>query len=153
MRRFKQELSDEKCLEVLSTERRGFLAVYGENGYPYVLPINYLFDNGKIYFHGAKEGHKLDAVKANPHVSFSVIDAGVPVEGKRGLNVDSVIVFGTARLLPDSDEAREIGRKLGLKYFPKDLEYIEHELRGTAGRMQIIEITIDHMTGKLVNES
>lgn len=63
MRRLKQKLSEEECIELLISGRRGVLAVSGEDDYPYALPINFLYDEGnrKIYFHGAKAGHKIDA--------------------------------------------------------------------------------------------
>ena len=64
MRRFKQQLSEEECRHILKTEKRGVLAVNGDGGYPYTIPINYIYEeeSGKIYFHGAKEGHKIDAL-------------------------------------------------------------------------------------------
>ena len=76
MRRFKQQISDEKCVEILTNEPRGVLALYGENGYPYALPLDHLYDDGKLYFHCAAEGHKIDAIKANPHASYCVMDEG-----------------------------------------------------------------------------
>ena len=65
MRRFKQALSAEECLEVLKEEKRGTLALAGDEGYPYALPINYFYEeaSGRIYFHGAGEGHKIDAIR------------------------------------------------------------------------------------------
>ena len=68
MRRFKQQITDEQCIEVLKNAKRGVLSLIGEDG----LPINqwYFEEDGKIYFHGAKEGHKIDAIKACDKVSF-----------------------------------------------------------------------------------
>lgn len=76
MRRFKQALPEEECLEVLKEGRRGTLALAGDEGYPYALPINYYFDPGshRIYFHGAGEGHKIDALRRCDKVSFCVHD-------------------------------------------------------------------------------
>lgn len=153
MRRFKQQISEKKCEEVLRTARRGVLAVYGEDGYPYALPINFLYEDGKIYFHGAVSGHKIDAVRANPHVSFCVMDEGYLQEGKRGLNINSVVIFGTVRLIETNDAALEYCRHLGYKYFPGDAEYVEKDVQKNKNHLQMIELTIDHMTGKLVNES
>ena len=62
MRRFKQQLSEEECLEILKTAKRGVLAVLGDEGYPYAVPLDFVYEDGKIYFHCAKEGHKLDAI-------------------------------------------------------------------------------------------
>ena len=151
MRRIKQQLSQEECEQVLTSERRGVLSVHGEDGYPYGVPMDYLYEQGKIYFHGAKVGHKIDAIKADNRVSFTVFDQGVPVEGKVGPNVRSVIVFGRISLLETTPETLEIARRLGEKYDPSG--YVEDELRRTAERIQLLELAIDHMTGKRVNES
>ena len=153
MRRFKQQMADEDCIKVLKTERRGVLAVCGDDGQPYAIPMNFYYEDGKIYFHGAKSGHKIDVLKENPKVSFNVITAGIPSKVKRGLDVESVTVFGTIRLMETSDETSGFARKLGLKYFPDDPDYIEGEIAHTRKALQMLELTIDHMTGKLVNES
>ena len=150
MRRFKQQMADEDCIKVLKTERRGVLAVCGDDGQPYAIPMNFYYEDGKIYFHGAKSGHKIDVLKENPKVSFNVITAGIPSKVKRGLDVESVTVFGTIRLMETSDETIGFAR---LKYFPDDPDYIEGEIAHTRKALQMLELTIDHMTGKLVNES
>lgn len=83
MRRFKQELTREECLAVLRSQPRGVLSLLGENGYPYGLPIDYWYNetDGKLYFHGAKEGHKIDAIRACDKASFCVHDEGQRVAG------------------------------------------------------------------------
>ena len=151
MRRIKQQLSQEECEQVLTSERRGVLSVHGEDGYPYGVPMDYLYEQGKIYFHGAKVGHKIDAIKADNRVSFTVFDQGVPVEGKVGPNVRSVIVFGRISLLETTPETLEIARRLGENYDPSS--YVADELKRTAERIQLLELAIDHMSGKRVNES
>jgi uncharacterized protein len=64
MRRSKQELTKEECIEILKKEPRGVLSVQGEEGYPYGMPMTHWYNekDGKIYFHGAKSGHKIDAI-------------------------------------------------------------------------------------------
>jgi nitroimidazol reductase NimA-like FMN-containing flavoprotein (pyridoxamine 5'-phosphate oxidase superfamily) len=151
MRRFKQQLPQEECEQILLAERRGVLAVHGEDGYPYGVPMDYLYEPGRIYFHGAKEGHKLDAIKADNRVSFTVVDQGVQVEGKQGPDVRSVIVFGHVALMETTSEALEIARRLGEKYDPVD--FVADELVRTEKRLQMLELVVDHMTGKRVNES
>ena len=78
MRRFKQELTRERCLEILESAPRGVLALHGENGFPYAIPLNQYFDpeDGKLYFHGAKEGLKADLLKQNNKACFTVMDEG-----------------------------------------------------------------------------
>lgn len=154
MRRFKQQISEEECIRILKEEPRGVLSMLGDDGYPYGIPISHYYseDDGKIYFHGAKVGHKIDAIKANDKVSFCVYDKGYRREGEWALNINSVIVFGRIHLVEDEDKARMICTKLCRK-FTDDEEYLKKELENALPRVQCLELTIEHMTGKLVNES
>ena len=154
MRRFKQEITQEQCVEILKQEPRGVLSVMGEDGYPYGLPINFVYDesNRKIYIHSAKQGHKIDALMQNDKVSLCVYDKGFRKEGEWPLNIQSVIVFGTIQMISDPDITTEKVRLLALKYYP-DAESAEEEIRKSVAHVQLLELTIDHMTGKLVNES
>ena len=154
MRRFKQQISEEECIRVLMKEQRSVLSVLGENGYPYGIPLNHWYnpEDGKLYFHGAKTGHKISAITQNDKVSCCVYDAGYRKEGEWALNVTSVVVFGRISLVTDDEKARMIGENLCRK-FTDDEEYIQREIRNALPRAQCLELTIDHMTGKLVNES
>jgi hypothetical protein len=154
MRRFKQQISEEECIRILTSEKRGVLSMVGEDGYPYGIPLNHWYnpEDGKLYFHGAKTGHKIDAIKATDKVSYCVYDAGYRKEGEWALNVNSVVIFGHISLVNDENKTRMIGEKLCRK-FTNDEEYIQHELQNALPRVQCLELTIDHMTGKLVNES
>ena len=77
MRRHKQELSRDECIDILTNEPRGVLALLGDYDYPYALPMSHVYVDGKIYFHGAMEGHKNDAVEKYDKVSYCVMDKGV----------------------------------------------------------------------------
>lgn len=153
MRRFKQQVSDETCRKILREEWRGVFAVHGEDGYPYALPIDFYYneDKNKIYFHCAKEGHKLDAIRADNRVSFCVYDKGFRKDGDWALNITSVIIFGRIRIIDDPDETLVTVRKFGEKFFPTQKELDDEILRSLA-RVQMLELTPDHMTGKIVNE-
>ncbi len=152
MRRFKQQISEEECIRILKEQPRGVLAVHGEDGYPYAFPMNYVYLDGKIYFHCAREGHKIDALKADQRVSFCVYNEGYKKPGEWALNITSVVIFGHIRFIEDPDETVRTVRALGLKYAPTT-DYVEDEIRREASHVQMLELTIDHMTGKLVNES
>jgi len=154
MRRFKQEISREECIEVLKNEPRGVLSVLGDDDYPYGLPVSHYYDEetGNIYFHCAAVGHKIDAIAKHDKVSFCVMDKGYRKEGDWALNIKSVIAFGRAKLLEDRARVHEVCGMLTRK-FTDDPEYLEKELRINGDRVQVVEITVEHMTGKLVNES
>ena len=154
MRRFKQQITEEECKRVLSEEPRGVLSMIGDDGYPYGIPLSHYYseEDNKIYFHGAKEGHKIDALKSCDKVSFCVYDKGYRKDGEWALNINSVVCFGRIKLIDDEDRAKDICTKLCRK-FTDDEEYIKKELDSALSRVQCFELEIEHMTGKLVNES
>ena len=153
MRRYKQELSQEECKDILTHEPRGVLSVLGEDGYPYGMVMNHWYDDksGNLYFHGAKEGHKIDAIKAYDKVSYCVHDEGYREEGEWALNIKSVIVFGRIRIVEDETKMREICTNLYHK-FSDDEDALAEELLYLK-RVVCLEITPEYMTGKLVKES
>ena len=154
MRRFNQQITDAECIEILKNTKRGVLSLLGEDGYPYGIPIDHWYceEEGRIYFHGAKEGHKIDAIKACDKASYCVYDEGFRKEGEWALNITSVITFGRIRLVEDEDTARKICTEL-VKKFTDDEDYLEKELQNAFPRVQCLELIPEHMTGKLVNES
>lgn len=154
MRRFKQQIPNEECIEILKNEPRGVLSVLGDDGYPYGIPMDHWYSeaDGKLYFHGAKEGHKMDAIKACDKVSYCVMDKGFRKENDWALNIRSVVVFGRMKIVTDEEKRIEIGTNLCRK-FTDDEAYIEHEIKNALPRALFLELTPEHMTGKLVNES
>ena len=154
MRRFKQQIPEEECIEILKREPRGVLSVLGDDGYPYGIPLDHWYSetDGKIYFHCAKEGHKLDAIAKCDKVSYCVMDQGYRKEGEWALNIRSVIIFGRMHIVEDEDKKREICTNLCRK-FTDDEAYLEKELKNAFLRVCCLELEPEHMTGKLVNES
>ncbi|MBQ2957246.1 MAG: pyridoxamine 5'-phosphate oxidase family protein [Clostridia bacterium] len=154
MVRKKQQLTQAECIEILKNEPRGVLSVQGEDGYPYGLPIDHWYceEDGKIYFHSGKTGHKIDALRKNDKVSFCVYDQGFRREGEWALNIRSVIVFGRVKFIEEHERAVELCRKLSYKY-TQDSEYIESEIQKYAGGLLCFELVPEFMTGKIVNEA
>ncbi len=153
MRRIKQQISDEECIRVLKEQPRGVLSMLGDDGYPYGIPLDHLYmEDGHIYFHGAKEGHKIDAISGCDKVSYCVYDQGYRKEGEWALNINSVVVFGRIRIVEDEEKKKEICIKL-LKKFSDDEAYIEHEMKNAFPRVNCLELIPEHMTGKIVCES
>ena len=154
MRRFKQQISDAECIEVLKGAKRGVLSVMGEDGYPYGLPVSHWYseEDGKIYFHGNKHGHRVDAMKACDKACFTVLGDGFLIEGKRGLNFKSVVVFGRVEVVEDREKALEYVRRLSEPFGFGD-EYVEAEIKADGGAVLVYALVPEHMTGKQVNES
>ena len=111
-----------------------------------------IYLNGKIYFHCAKVGHKLDALASDDRVSFCVMDEGFRKNEEWALNIKSIVIFGCVKKIDSSQEKEEIVRQIGLKYYPT-VEGVEEEIKKAGAHVQILELSIYHMTGKLVNES
>ena len=152
MRRIKQQLSDEESLEVLKKAKRGVLSVIRDDGWPYGMYLNPHFENGRIYFHGAKSGHKIDALKKDTRASFTVIDDGVKDEGGWAYTFRSVVVFGKVEFVEEQNEAVEICRRLARRFNPSEAD-IEDEIRRAAAYVQVFALIPEHITGKRVHEA
>lgn len=149
MRRKRQALPAEDCHAILNRGTSGVLALSGDNGYPYAVPLSYVYDGEKLYFHCGKAGHKLDAIRRDAKASFCVIDRDVVVPEEYTTYFRSVIAFGTMRILDDDGEKRAAIEKLAAKYAPEDsvdnrARVIEREW----DPLCMLEMTIDHLTGK-----
>lgn len=153
MRRFKQQVSEEICRDILKSEKRGVLSVIGEEGYPFAVPMDFYYDEAenRIYFHGAKAGQKIDAIKRCGNVCFTVWDKGELREDDWAPYVTSVIIFGKASLPADPALTFEKVRRIGLKYYPSAKE-VDEEIALDLSATQLIALDIEHMTGKLVHE-
>lgn len=154
MRRKNQQVSQDDCNTILREEKRAAFSVLGENGYPYTIPINFYYDeaDGRIYFHSAQSGHKVDAIQACDKVCFTVWNQGFRTEGHWEWNATSVVVFGRATVVQDPSVLADRLRKLATKYYPSQ-EEVEQEMSSSSmSRVQLYAIEIEHMTGKLVNE-
>ena len=151
--RKKQALTREECISILKHTKRGVLSVLGDNGYPYGLPINHWYNDqdGRIWFHSGKAGHKIDALRNNTKVSYTVLDDGEKKDGEWWLTFRSVIVFGRAEFLEDQEKALSVSRSLSLE-FTDDMEYIEKELRTSGPAVLCFSLIPEHVTGKRVNE-
>ena len=149
MRRRKQELSRQKVADILHKGTSGVLALLGDNDYPYAVPISYVYDDGKIYFHSAKNGHKIDAIQRTEKASFCVIDKDLVVPEEYTTYFRSVIVFGTIRILHDEAEKREAIEKLAVKYAPDDTEENRNKaIEREWNPLCMLEMTPEHITGK-----
>lgn len=151
MRRYKQELTEEECIDILTKEPRGVLALLGDEDYPYAIPMSHAYSDGKIYFHGAKEGHKKDAVKKYPKASYCIVDKGIKNEDEWWYTFKSVIVFGKIRTINEKSEKIDKLRYLGNKFFPTP-EETEKEIKRLLDRTEVFELTIEHMSGKITVE-
>ena len=153
LRRKRQALSRADCEAVLSRGTSGVLALAGDDGYPYAVPLSYLYEDGKLLFHCAKAGHKLDAVARCDKASFCVIDQDRVVPEEYTTYFRSVIAFGRIRVIGDDGERRAAVERLALKYHPGDTQenrnrYIDKEW----APLCMLEMTVEHLSGKQATE-
>ena len=151
MRRAGQQLPEETCLDILKRAPRGVLSLLGDEGYPYGVPLDFVYKDGVLYFHCAKEGHKIDALMRCDKASFCVLDEGRREEGEWWYHFESVIVFGRICLVEEEEEKLRALRLLGGKYFP-DPAMTENDILKNGARAQILALQAEHMTGKHVRE-
>ena len=153
IRRSKKEIDIATAKELLQTARIGVFAVNGDDGYPYAIPVNYLYDEetNRIYFHGARAGHKFDALQKDDKVCFTVYGEEHIKDLEWAPYVQSVVVFGRCRLMEHDENAMELLRKVAAKYYPS-AEAIEEEIESTGRGVQMYEITIEHLSGKEIQE-
>ncbi|HJA93555.1 MAG TPA: pyridoxamine 5'-phosphate oxidase family protein [Candidatus Eisenbergiella merdipullorum] len=149
MRRGKQALSAKECEAVLKRGTSGVLALLGDGGYPYAVPLSYVYDAGRIFFHCAKAGHKIDAIRNQEKASFCVIDQDRVVPEKYTTFFRSVIVFGRVRILEEEGEIHDAIEKLAVRYAPEESrESREAEIDRFRASLCMLELTVEHMTGK-----
>ncbi len=151
--RFKQALPEEECLELLKNEKRGVLSVLGDDDYPYGMPVNHYYceEDGRLYFHGGRSGHKIEAMRRHGKVSFCVMEDGTAADGQWWKVVRSVIVFGHVEFIEDREKMQDITRRLSYK-FTDDEAYIDYEIEHSGPGTLLFALVPEHMTGKRVNE-
>lgn len=149
-----KQISMQDCIQVLKNETRGVLSVLGDGGYPYGMPMNHWYneEDGNIYFHCGNVGHRLDALRKCDKVSFCTYDKGCRNEGEWAWKVKSVIVFGKIEIIDDMDKIIDITTKLSYK-FTQDENYIRDEIERAAHRTLLLQLTPEHICGKLVTEA
>lgn len=148
MRRKRQQLSPEESIDILRRATSGTLALLGDGGYPYAVPLSYVWADGRLYFHSALAGHKVDAVRACDKASFCVIAQDLVQPEHYTTHYRSVIAFGRIRIVEDEAERLAAARLLGNRYNPGKEESLQRELEKGLARMLVLRFDIEHLTGK-----
>ena len=153
IRRKNKEISEKLAKQLLTEAKRGVLAVNGDDGYPYAIPINFLYDEtaSKIYFHGARAGHKIEAIKKCDKICFTVYGNETIKDYEWAPYWQSVVVFGRCKLIEDQASAIELVKRLARKYYPNE-ELIDEEVVQSGKAVQMFEIEIEHLSGKEIQE-
>lgn len=158
MRRIKQQLTAEECETILNQSTSGVLALNGDGGYPYAVPLSYVYNDGVLYFHCAKSGHKIDALKNCNKASFCVIYEDNIVPEKYTTFFKSVIVFGKISVVNNKEEILSSINKLALKYNSIDSnKNRQNEIEKEFSSLCMLRLDVEHISGKqaieLVNKN
>ena len=145
-------LSEAETIEILRSCTSGVLAVVGDDDYPYAVPLSYAYEDGKLFFHCAAEGHKVDSIKRNSKVSFCVIQADEVIQKTFTTHYKSVIAFGKARILEDENDKRFGLECLLEKYSPDFIPEGRVEIENDLKIVCVVEVAIEHMSGKAAIE-
>ena len=148
MRRKRQQLPEDVCLAILEKSTSGTLSLLGDDDYPYGVPISYVYDRNRLFFHSAVSGHKIDAINKHDKASFCIIDKDEIHGDEYTTYFRSVIVFGRIRVITDPDEKLQATQLLGRKYNPNQEEALQKEIEKGFSCMVIIRMDIEHLTGK-----
>ena len=153
VRKSKNALGEEVTKEILRSARCGVLAVNGDGGYPYAIPINYLYDEeaGKIYFHGAKAGHMADSINKCDKVCFTAYGDEIIREEVWAPFMRSAVVFGRCSVIEDRAQTLILVKRLAMKYYP-DERLADEEIAASGNAVRMYEIDIEHMSGKEIQE-
>jgi nitroimidazol reductase NimA-like FMN-containing flavoprotein (pyridoxamine 5'-phosphate oxidase superfamily) len=135
----KNEIGLDSAKQLLKQARFGTLSLNGDDGYPYGIPINYFYDDEKekIYFHGARKGHKVDALNKSDKVCFTVCGPEVVKEEEWAPFVQSVVIFGRCHMLEDSAEALAVLKRFAMKYYPSE-KLVLDEIKATGKAVQLL---------------
>ena len=152
MRRSRQQMRLSDSRAVLERGTFGVLALEGDGGYPYAVPMSYAYREGKIYFHAAREGHKLDAIARCPKASFCVVDQDKIVPEEFTTYYRSAIAFGRIRVAEDPEEILTGLRALGEKYSPGLDQKLQEEIDQNLAAVRVLVLTVEHLTGKQAKE-
>jgi uncharacterized protein len=152
MRRKRQQLSETETIAMLQSATSGVLAVQGDDDYPYAVPLSFAYEDGKLFFHAARDGHKIDAIERSDKASFCVIAADDVVQSTFTTHFRSAIVFGRMRVLTDDEEKRHALMRLAEKYSPDFMHAAGAEIDGQWKRTCAMELAVEHMTGKAAIE-
>lgn len=148
MRRFRQQLSRQECDNIMSTATSGTLALLGYNGYPYAVPLSFVYSDGRIYFHSAKSGHKVDAIRNCDKASFCIIAADDVHPSEFTSYFRSVIAFGRIHIVDDETERLRAATLLGERFNPGDTGGLQIELDKSFAHMLVLRLDIEHLSGK-----
>ncbi|MDX9801101.1 MAG: pyridoxamine 5'-phosphate oxidase family protein [Spirochaetia bacterium] len=149
MRRKEKLMSEKEAYEIVKNTEWMTLSTVAENGYPYGIPLNHVYSDGKIYFHSALEGQKVDAFRKENRVCISIVKSSEIVPDKFSTNFKSVTAFGKISFVENQDEKRAALTSIIKKFSPGFEESGAAYIEKLFARTGVYCVEIEHITGKL----
>ncbi len=150
MRRKDRAIGPEECVQILQACQYGVMSSVDPEGQPYGVPLSFTFKDKTVYFHCARDGHKIDNIRANDRVCFTCVGMTRPVYEKNNFSTffESVVVFGQVREVVDEAEKRQALHDLCLKYLPDYMSEFDAAMHRSGGRTAVYAIDAVQITGK-----
>lgn len=147
VRRQDRTIARDEAIRLLAECEHGILATVGSDGQPYAIPLSYVYQDERIYFHCATEGHKLDNIRANPAVSFCVVGKTQTLPREFATEYESAVAFGTASEV-EGEEKRAALVKLLEKYSAEFMASGNKYIDGKLDQTRVVRIDVVHVSGK-----
>lgn len=153
MRRARQALDEQSCIEILKRNKYGVLALNDPEGYPYQIPMNYAYADGVLIFHCATVGHKVDLFEDDPRSSFCVVDYHETRTELISSVYRSVVVTGNLVEIQDPVEKREALFSLSRACFEDITDVaIENEVEKVWNHVMTLKLIPTDICGKQAKE-
>jgi len=147
IRRKDRKLENSEAEELLKRCDYGILSTLNQEGYPYGVPVNYVYLNNALYFHCALEGSKIKNISINSKVSFCVVGKTCVIPDEFTTNYESVVVFGVAGEVLGEEKYNALLEILN-KYSKEYLETGKSYIRKMEDKTKVIKIEVEHISGK-----
>jgi len=148
LRRKDRSVSKDEAIRIMKESSVGFLGTVGKDGYPYVTPLNFVLVEDKIYFHCAREGHKIDNLKFNPKVCFTAVKNSGVLPKELSTAYESAVAFGRAHVVSSQEETKYALIELTKKYAPDNMEEGLSCIEKDIDKVLTVRIDIEAISGK-----
>ena len=148
VRRIDREIDQDECIEVIKKNNVGILSLNNTAGHPYGVPLNYMFWDGALYFHCAKEGKKLNLISSDDRACFVIIGKNEVVPNELTTYYQSVIIFGNIEKITDDGTKNDILLRFG-EYFGCDSEMNKRYVEKKTAACDVLKFEIAHISGKM----
>lgn len=148
MRRMSHKMSEEETLELVKKSKYAVLSLVDVDGLPYGVPLDYIYQDHALYFHGAKEGRKIDGMKKNPRGCAVILGDTSVVPDKFGRKYSSAIIEGSMEFIDEPETKRKVMTYVVEQNSPDFKEKGNVIIEKMLNQVLIYKMNIETMSGK-----